>query len=262
MICDNRLAYFNPKIKRIEEVRKVKKDAALILACTNIEIYLEVKQQAMNFYDESKILELPEMTNNKKKKVEDIIIESEGTICGRYSYGPLCNHRYVQEVGNFCSFATGSDVVVNHAIDYISTHPFIYYDKSVCQCFDEYKNHKEDRWYVDLGKEGKPKAKKIKVNKVKIGNDVWLGKNVLVTSTVSYIGNGVIAAAGAVITKNVPDYAIVAGVPAKVIRYRYNQEQIRALNRIAWWDWTDIEIRKRYDDFFIPIDEFISKYDC
>lgn len=73
------------------------------------------------------------------------------------------------------------------------------------------------------------------------------------------IGNGVIAAAGSVITKDVPDYAIVAGVPARIIRYRYQSEQIDALNAIAWWNWTDDQIRERFDDFYLPIEEFIPK---
>ncbi len=74
------------------------------------------------------------------------------------------------------------------------------------------------------------------------------------------IGNGVIAGVGAVITRNVPDYAIVVGVPARIIRYRYLPEQIEALNKIAWWDWQDEVIRERYDDFYLPVEEFIKKY--
>ena len=106
----------------------------------------------------------------------------------------------------------------------------------------------------------KPKLEKIKKQRrAIIGNDVWLGKNVLVCNS-SNIGNGVIAAAGAVITKDVPDYAIVAGVPARVVRYRYSSKQIRELLRIAWWNWTDEEIRNRYDDFYISIDTFLDKY--
>ncbi|NLZ49867.1 MAG: hypothetical protein GX895_14010 [Clostridiales bacterium] len=93
-----------------------------------------------------------------------------------------------------------------------------------------------------------------------MGNDVWLGRNVTITNGAN-IGNGVIAGAGAVITKDVPDYAIVVGAPAKIVRYRYNPEQIEALNRICWWDWSDEQIRERYDDFFLPIDDFIAKYD-
>ena len=94
----------------------------------------------------------------------------------------------------------------------------------------------------------------------RIGSDVWLGQNVLITNGAD-IGNGVIAGAGTVITKDVPDYAIAVGVPARVIRYRYLPDQIAALNRIKWWNWTDDEIRERFDDLYLPISEFITKYD-
>ena len=99
----------------------------------------------------------------------------------------------------------------------------------------------------------------LKCKKSIIGNDVWLGRNVIITNGAN-IGNGVIAAAGAVITKDIPDYAVVAGVPARIIRYRYTAEQIEHLNQIKWWDWTDEEIIERQDDLSLPIDEFIRKY--
>lgn len=98
-----------------------------------------------------------------------------------------------------------------------------------------------------------------KFRRVQIGNDVWFGQNVLVTNYAN-IGNGVIAGAGTVITKDVPDYAIVVGAPARVIKYRYLPREIEQLNKIAWWDWSDEEIRERYDDFYLPIGEFIKKY--
>ena len=97
------------------------------------------------------------------------------------------------------------------------------------------------------------------MKRITIGNDVWLGMNVIITNYAN-IGNGVIAGAGSVITRDVPDYAVVAGVPARIIRYRYEKTRIEALNQIAWWDWTDDEIRERYDDFYLPIDDFIKKY--
>lgn len=105
-----------------------------------------------------------------------------------------------------------------------------------------------------------PKSDMIKKQRrMTIGNDVWLGRNVIITNS-SNIGNGVIAAAGAVITKDVPDYAVVAGVPARIIKYRYTPNQIEALNKIEWWNWTDDEIRERYSDLYLPVDEFIRKY--
>ena len=51
------------------------------------------------------------------------------------------------------------------------------------------------------------------------------------------------------------------GVPARIIRYRYEPDEIAALNRIAWWDWPDEKIRKNYNDFYVDIKEFIKKYD-
>ena len=89
----------------------------------------------------------------------------------------------------------------------------------------------------------------------------WFGLNVLVTNGAD-IGNGVVAGAGAVITRDVPDYAVVAGVPARIIRYRYEKEEIEALNRIAWWNWPDEKIRENYEDFYLDIREFIRKHDC
>lgn len=85
-----------------------------------------------------------------------------------------------------------------------------------------------------------------------------MGWNVILTNGVK-IGNGVRAAAGAVITKDVPDYAVVAGVPAKIIKYRFTPDQIRKLNEIAWWEWSDEKIRDCYDDF-LDIDIFLQKH--
>jgi len=93
----------------------------------------------------------------------------------------------------------------------------------------------------------------------RIGNDVWLGRNVIVTNYAN-IGNDAVAGAGTVITQDVPDYAIVVGAPARIIRYRYSPEEIQSLNKIAWWDWPDDDIRERYDDLYLPVKEFIRKY--
>ena len=70
---------------------------------------------------------------------------------------------------------------------------------------------------------------------VKIGNDCWIGVRVLLQGGVT-VGNGAIVLSGAVVTKDVPPYAIVGGVPAKVIKYRYDEETIAFLQRTAWWD--------------------------
>ena len=70
---------------------------------------------------------------------------------------------------------------------------------------------------------------------IKIGNDVWVGARAIILDGVS-IGDGAIVGAGAVVTKNVPPYAVVGGVPAKVIRYRFEQADIDLLEQLKWWD--------------------------
>lgn len=75
-----------------------------------------------------------------------------------------------------------------------------------------------------------------------VGSDVWTMENCLILAGVK-IGDGAFVAAGAVVTKDVPPYAIVGGNPAKLIRYRFSEEQIAALLEIRWWDWPEDQVR-------------------
>ena len=81
-----------------------------------------------------------------------------------------------------------------------------------------------------------------------IGNDVWIGNNVTILSGVS-VGNGAVIAAGAVITKDVPSYAIVGGIPAKVLKYRFEPEVIEELEKLEWWD-KDLERIREHQKLF------------
>ena len=90
-------------------------------------------------------------------------------------------------------------------------------------------------------------------------NDVWVGHNATIMGGV-IVGNGAIVSTNAHVVKSVPPYAIVGGNPAKVIKYRFTEEQIADLLEIAWWNWSDQEIMERKPDFSIPIQEFIDKY--
>ncbi|HDZ8876661.1 hypothetical protein J4G66_16215 [Aeromonas dhakensis] len=94
--------------------------------------------------------------------------------------------------------------------------------------------------------------------KIKIGNDVWIGANAIILPGVT-IGDGAVVGAGAVVTRDVPDYAIVVGVPAKVIRQRFNKKQISILKRICWWDWDDEQIQEKAGLIKNP-DLFFSYY--
>jgi acetyltransferase-like isoleucine patch superfamily enzyme len=81
-----------------------------------------------------------------------------------------------------------------------------------------------------------------------VGHDVWIGHNAVVLSGVS-VGNGAIIGSNAVVTHDVPNYGIVAGVPAKVIGYRYEEKIVNELLESKWWEWSDEEIAKNKDFF-------------
>lgn len=90
-------------------------------------------------------------------------------------------------------------------------------------------------------------------------NDVWIGHGATIMAGVT-LHNGCVVAADAVVTKDVPPYAIVGGNPAKVLRYRFDEETIARLQKIAWWDWDAPLQHQRRDDFLLPAPEFAAKY--
>ncbi len=251
-IIDNKLSCYNTNIKSLDYFQYTDHaDYFVLFTCANSDLYKDVSSALYKYFPKDNVINIFEMNINES------LDRWDETHCGKYSYGSLCNHWLVKSVGAFCSFASGSDVVENHSVEYVSTSPFLYVGGADDRVHGRiWKEFKDEEFYFD-GIE--PKGKTHKLERITIGNDVWLGKNVLITNS-SNIGNGVIAGAGAVITKDVPDYAVVAGVPARIIRYRYTSDEIDALNRIAWWDWSDDKIRRNYNDFFLDIREFIGKH--
>lgn len=139
---------------------------------------------------------------------------------GRYSYF-RSGGRFTafSRIGRFCSIAR--DVKIgerSHPLDWISTHPFTVAPKYT-GCTDR---------MLDISDTVKPAPT--------LGNDVWIGVNAIVLEGVS-IGDGAVIAAGAVVTRDVAPYAVVGGVPAKLIRYRFSDAIIRELLAIRWWDY-------------------------
>jgi len=140
---------------------------------------------------------------------------------GDYSYIEPYTSVISANIGKFCSIGKCCQIGPwKHPTDYISTSPEIL--RKILKCPD---------LYSDLPQ------------RAEIGNDVWIGSNSVIMGGVK-IGNGAVIGAGAVVTKDVPDYAIAAGVPAKVIRYRFEEEVIKQLNALCWWDWTAEEMRR------------------
>lgn len=135
------------------------------------------------------------------------------------------------KVGRFCSIGPGCRIGLGvHPTDFVSTHPIFYSKESHVGISFTHKNHIKE--FED----------------VVIGNDVWIGANVIIKDGVM-VGDGAIIAAGAVVTKNVPSYSVVGGVPAKLIRYRFDQVDIEKLLDIKWWD-KDIEsLRSEYTKY-------------
>ena len=167
------------------------------------------------------------------------------SLVGNYTY--IQDHSRLERciIGSFCSI--GDNVKVLSAThptkDFVSTNPVFFSTAGQCLksfvqeiAFDEYK-------LIDgYG--------------AVIGNDVWIGSNAIILGGVT-IGDGSIIAAGAVVTKDVPPYAIVGGVPAKVIRYRFAEEQIAELLADPWWnkpeDWLISHARD-----FSSIEKFLT----
>jgi phosphonate metabolism protein (transferase hexapeptide repeat family) len=96
---------------------------------------------------------------------------------------------------------------------------------------------------------------------VHIGHDTWIGHGAIIMKGVT-IGNGAIVASGAVVTKDVPAYAVVGGLPAKIIKWRYQQDVIDRMQALAWWDWDHETLRHALPDFrALSAEAFLEKYE-
>ena len=166
---------------------------------------------------------------------------------GKFTYGTehLSIHTAPDvsvHLGAFCSVAENVTVMLgsNHRTDWVSTYPF---------------GHVHQGAFPSFSGVGHPSSK----GDVLIGNDVWIARGVTIMSGVT-IGNGVVIAANSHVVKNIPDYAIVGGNPAKVIKMRFSDSQIADLLEVAWWAFSDEDINELSSSLCsTEIDEFIEK---
>lgn len=149
---------------------------------------------------------------------------------GRYSYMGFYNSVCDTTIGSFCSIASYCAIGGGrHPLNAVSTSPVFYAGRN--SMGKNFSNIPEEE------NQG-----------VEIGNDVWIGEAVFINDGVK-IGTGAVIGAHSVVTKDIPPYAIVAGAPARVLRYRFDEETVKRLLESRWWEWPDEKLSKDADRF-------------
>lgn len=154
------------------------------------------------------------------------------------------------EIGAYCSIANDVNFILDdgdHLLSEVTSFPLF--------------NHLNDN-ALPVGNQTLKEFKQTiqpKKAHIKIGNDVWIGMNAVILPEAT-IGNGVTVMAGAVVSGSIPDYAVVGGVPAKIIKMKHGPEEIEKLNQIAWWHWPPEKVEQNLADFYLPVNDFIRKW--
>lgn len=162
---------------------------------------------------------------------------------GDYSY--VMEHCDIihTDIGKFANIASGVRINPgNHPVEWVSQHHFLYR----CRLYGFAEEDRESFFYWRS------------LQRATIGHDTWIGHRAIILPGIT-IGNGAVVGAGSVVSSNVPPYAIVAGVPAKILRFRFPKAIRQAIENIGWWNWDHETIRERLDDFY-DIRRFVHLY--
>lgn len=252
-IIDNRLALKNGSICKCEALTDwCGNPSAMVLLTTTSDALLQklAKTVPRDLHWRQAV---PSSTGGHSPNIEDYVhpaLQYKKHKVGKHTYGYqslLSRLDGGVSIGNFCSINETARIVENHPIDTITSHLFFHvpwYMEALCK-YTNLKQLPASRWSPCR-------------QCVNIGSDVWIGYNVVITMGVT-VGDGAVLAAGAVVTKDVPPYAVVGGVPARVIKMRFSDDDIAKLLQIRWWDWDDRKIIENAGLFQDP-QAFIRKF--
>ena len=164
---------------------------------------------------------------------------------GDYSYTDRYADVANAEVGKFANIASFVRIgATDHPMHTASMHHFLY---------------RSDDYWDDAGRDAEFFARR-KARRARIGHDTWIGHNAQIKPEIT-VGHGAVVASGAVVTRDVPPYMIVAGVPAIPIRRRFADDIANRLMALAWWDWDHARLRRALEDFrALSAAAFLEKY--
>ena len=166
---------------------------------------------------------------------------------GDYSYFERHAEAIYATIGKFCSIAANSRInALEHPLERLTMHKVSY---------------RPNEYFRYLGVDEAFRQRR-QGKRVTVGNDVWIGHGAVIMPGVS-VGNGAVIGSNAVVTRDVPPYAIAVGVPAKVVRMRFDVSTIARLEKLAWWDWPHETLRERLGDFRnMPALDFLDLYEA